>query len=210
MKSLKIIFETNIRKKKKYLAKIRKDKTDWKDEIQKAGILAITNIIIVLSTILTIITSPLNLTIILIVIITILTTMILMMLNIDIISKANYKATYPYNVQTNETLILTNDYLIYKFWKSYLNELNIIENEKEHNDEDAFVYVIKKSEIKRISINQYNICTITGDGILARPIWAINNKTKRISKQKDFSFVIAFNDENINNILKNYEKTQTK
>lgn len=122
--------------------------------------------------------------------------------------KSVYEYAYPYSSRMNAELRLTNEYLVYEFWKTTKTEF-ICKKANTFDIKDRFVYKIKRSNIKQITIDEFNICRITGYGTITKPEWALKcniGETNRTSKCKDFSFITAFAENNINEILKKYKQ----
>lgn len=203
---MNIIFETNKQKRKQYLKKIYTSNRKWKREMQKMHLLITIGAIITISTIVTNITATSEIMTIIINIFTAFTIITIALQCIDTTITAKYKYAHPYSSQANGILTITDNYLIYKFWRATPKETLIEKQETATENEDAFVYAIKKSDIKKLTIDEYNICKITGNGVLVQPIWVINNQTNRIVNQKDFSFITAFDKDDADEIIKKYTK----
>lgn len=116
-----------------------------------------------------------------------------------------YSCASPYSGMTNVTLILNNDYLELIFWKASkaasaaYSAKNVC-----YCDDDKFVYRFEKDKIKKITIDKYHICHVTGEGTLTVPMWASTNDTIETKPTKSLSFVTCFTDSNCENIIKKW------
>lgn len=206
------IFKQDENKKVQYLKTISQNKKEYQNKqklINTTNILSIILIAVILCAV--ILLSIYNKLVFTLIIATILSTVsyLLLFISRQITNhKSIYKYAYPYSSRINTELKLTDKYLIYEFWKISKTEF-IYKKENTFDAKDRFVYKIKRSNIKQITIDEFNICRITGYGTITKPQWALKcniGETNRTSKCKDFSFITAFADNNINKILKEYQQ----
>lgn len=205
-------FKQDKNKKIQYLRIIAQNKKEHQSKQKTINVTNILNIILIATilwaTILLAIHNKSTFSLITIIILNALAYTSLFILRQISIRKSIYKHTYPYSSHTNAELRLTNEWLIYEFWKTTESEF-IYRRTNECDIKDRFVYKIKKSNIKQITIDEFNICRITGYGTITKPEWALKcniGETNRTSKCKDFSFITAFDKDNINKILKEYQQ----
>lgn len=204
---MKETFYTDKEKQKRYLKNIRQHKKEWRHKLSIVCPLLTIITIILIYDVISIITSQKSTIMFIIDLILTISVIISLIVCIRTLNKVKYRYAYPYSSYINGILALTDDKLTYTFWKITEDEQQIYKKEKQFEHNDRFVYTIKKSEIKRITIDEYNICTITGSGTLMRPLWDVKYEqgdTKEIIDKKDFSFLTSFKEENINQILKDY------
>lgn len=198
------ILQTNEQKQRQYLKNICSQRIEWKKAITKTKISIGVIIAATIGTICVNLTcnDPVSVTTINIILICLL--IITGLTSSERLNETKKKCIYPYGTYTNETLIITDRYIIYKFWKKQ-SDINLLKQEKtDFKKQDMFVYAIQKANIRKITIHN-NICQITGDGVLTQPVWAKQNEYEELNKhKKDFSFLMAFDDEDTEQILKTY------
>lgn len=198
------MLQTNEQKQKQYLKNICSQRIEWKKAITKTKISIGVIIAATIGTICVnltcddpVIITTINIILICLLIITSLT-------DSERLNEAKKKCIYPYGTYTHETLIITDKYIIYKFWKKQSDMKLLNQKKTDFKKQDMFVYSIQKANIRKITIHN-NICQITGDGILTQPVWAKQNEYEELNKhKKDFSFLMAFDDEDTEQILKTY------
>lgn len=121
-------------------------------------------------------------------------------ISISIKNSSKYKCAFPYSSYANGMLILSDERLQYVFWRVGPHEPAAYSSKRAvYKDEDKFIYSIRKSDIKKISIEN-DTCQITGFGTIQMPEWA--GEDLFITKEnKKFSFVMAFEEENADEII---------
>lgn len=102
---------------------------------------------------------------------------------------------FPYSSYANGILILSDESLQYVFWRVGPHEPAAYSSKRAvYNDKDKFIYSIRKTDIKKISIEN-EVCQITGLGTIQIPEWA--GEDSFIKKEnKHFSFIMAFEEKN--------------
>lgn len=117
-------------------------------------------------------------------------------------NNAKYKCAAPYSGMTNGTLVLTDNYLEFVFWKASREAPAAYSSKRAwYQDKDKFVYRFDKDKIKSIKIDEFHICHVSGVGTLTVPIWASSNDTVETTSAKKVSFVTCFTDENCENTI---------
>ena len=126
-------------------------------------------------------------------------------IGISIKTTGKYKCALPYSGYANCFLVLDDSILQYAFWQVAANEPAAYSSKRAvYNDEDKFIYTIKKSDITDLTI-QGDICKITGNGVIHLPIWA--EKEMNVKKEsKRFAFILAFEQENAEQIINDWRK----
>ena len=120
-------------------------------------------------------------------------------------NKAKFKCAFPYSSYANGTLILDDDNLQYIFWQVGPTEAAAYSSPNAvYNDEDKFVYTIDKKSISKLFINEIGICTILGNGQITVPDWADIPKKEIDSVSKEFSFILAFDEKDVNERIINW------
>lgn len=198
------ILQSNEQKQKQYLKNICSQRIEWKKAITKTKISIGMIIAAIIGTICVnlicndaVIVTTINIILICLLIIT-------GVASSERLNEAKKNCIYPYGTYTHGILIITDKYIIYKFWKKQ-SDMNLLsQKETDFKKQDMFVYSIQKTNIRKITLHN-NICQITGDGVLTQPVWAKQNEYEEPNKhKKDFSFLMSFDDENAEQILKTY------
>lgn len=198
------VLQPNEQKQKQYLKNICSQKIEWKKAITKTKISIGIIVAAIISTICVnltcndpVIVTTMNIILVCLLIITGLT-------DSERLNETKKRCIYPYGTYSHGTLIITDKYIIYKFWRKQSDMTLLSQKRIDYKKQDMFVYSIQKTNIKKITIHN-NICQITGNGILTQPVWAKQNEYEELNKhKKDFSFLMAFDDEDTEQILKNY------
>jgi hypothetical protein len=118
---------------------------------------------------------------------------------------AKYKCAFPYTSYANASLLLGREALEYVFWRVGREEPAAYSSKHAvYNEEDKFVYRIRKEDIKSIDISD-DICRIKGNGIVQMPEWAIEDLTVKRTN-KEFSFIMAFEQRNAARIIAEWHR----
>ena len=120
--------------------------------------------------------------------------------SISVKNSSKFKCAFPYSSYANAMVVLSDESLQYVFWRVGPHEPAAYSSKRAvYKDKDKFIYSIRKSDIKKIKIEN-DICRITGKGIIQMPEWAIEDlSVKRINKE--FSFIMAFEQTNAERII---------
>ena len=113
-----------------------------------------------------------------------------------------YASSLPYSKRVNESLYLEEDRLDYIFWEVPKNSPAAYSKNCELNSDEKSKYTIYKTDITNISIDENNICTIKGFGIVEVPDFEKYDYDKEKTNKKEyrvkaFSILICFGEENI-------------
>lgn len=113
-----------------------------------------------------------------------------------------YASSLPYSKRVNESLYLEEDRLDYIFWEVPKNSPAAYSKNCELNSDEKSKYTIHKTDITNISIDENNICTIKGFGIVEVPDFEkYDYKKEKTNKKeyrvKSFSILLCFDEENI-------------
>ena len=105
----------------------------------------------------------------------------------------------------NASLLLGEDTLEYAFWRVGPQEPAAYSSKRAvYREEDKFVYRIRKTDIHSIDVKG-DICRIEGSGIVQMPEWAEEDATVK-RESKTFSFIMAFEQRNAEQILAEWMK----
>lgn len=192
-------FQTDLTKRKAYLKAIAKRNPSWIFRIAYFWILMVVALGIFAGigyALLTAETTPEPATIMIFFMMAICFACVPFFFGLSVKNNAKYKCAAPYSGMTNGTLILTDNYLEFVFWKAS-REAPAAYSSKHawYQDEDKFVYRFDKGKIMSIKIDKFHICHVSGDGTLTVPIWASSNDTIETKSAKKLSFVTCFADE---------------
>lgn len=127
-------------------------------------------------------------------------------LGLAVKNKSNYKCAYPYSSYANGTLVLDEQYLQYYFWQVGPTEPAAYSSRHAlYKDDDKFIYKIRRDSIDNIEISDIGICSITGGGqlILPEDVELSKNELKEISN--NFSFALAFEENNARDIIREWK-----
>ena len=120
-------------------------------------------------------------------------------------NQAKYKCAYPYSSYANGTLFLGEEDLQYVFWQVGPTEPAAYSSPRAvYHDEDKFVYQIRRDCISELMIDENGICRIVGAGEIILPKDIINAseiKAEADKLSKDFSFILAFDEENAEQVI---------
>ena len=113
-----------------------------------------------------------------------------------------YASSLPYSKRVNESLYLEEDRLDYIFWEVPKNSPAAYSKNCELNSDEKSKYSIYKTDITNISIDENNICTIKGFGIVEVPDFEKYDYDKEKTNKKEyrvksFSILLCFDEENI-------------
>lgn len=113
-----------------------------------------------------------------------------------------YASSLPYSKRVNESLYLEEDRLDYIFWEVPKNSPAAYSKNCELNSDEKSKYTIYKTDITNISIDENNICTIKGFGIVEVPDsekydYDKEKTNKKEYRVKSFSILLCFDEENI-------------
>lgn len=118
---------------------------------------------------------------------------------------AKYRCAFPYTSYANASLLLGEDTLEYAFWRVSPQEPAAYSSKRAvYREEDKFVYRIRKTDIHSIDVKG-DICRIEGSGIVQMPEWAEEDATVK-RESKTFSFIMAFEQRNAEQILAEWMK----
>ena len=121
-------------------------------------------------------------------------------ISISLKNSSKYKCAFPYSSYANAMLVLSDDTLQYVFWRVGPHEPAAYSSKRAvYNDKDKFIYSIRKTDIKKITIEN-EICQITGLGTIQIPEWAGEDSFVK-NKNKHFSFIMAFEEKNADMII---------
>ena len=112
-------------------------------------------------------------------------------ISISIKNSSKYKCAFPYSSYANGMLILSDERPHEP--AAYSSKRAV------YKDEDKFIYSIRKSDIKKITLEN-EICQITGLGTIQIPEWAGEDSFVK-NKNKHFSFIMAFEEKNADMII---------
>lgn len=125
-------------------------------------------------------------------------------LGLGLKNKSKYKCAYPYSSYTNGILSIEGQTLEYSFWQAGPTEPAAYSSPHAvYQEEDKFIYKIDRDNIKDLTINDIGICRIVGKGQFLPPEDLDEEMTKSEMHQmsNDFSFVLTFDEKNINDII---------
>lgn len=198
-------FKTDLGKRKEYLKKIAQSKHSWLIGIICFWFLMLLSVGILFSVgyvLLTAETTPTPSTIMIFFLMAICFSCIPFFIGFYVRNNANYKCASPYSGMVNGTLILTESYLEFVFWKASKEAPAAYSSKRAcYQDEDKFTYRFDKGKIKSIKIDEFHVCHITGNGTLTVPDWSSSNDTIETKSTKTFSFVTCFTDNNCESII---------
>lgn len=116
-------------------------------------------------------------------------------------NKAKYICGWPYSGYANGQLVLTENKLEYIFWMVGPREPAAYSSPRAvFNDEDKFVFSIDKKDVTSLKVDN-DVCYIKGIGKMVIPEWAEISKSELKKLEKDFSFILAFEEDNVENQL---------
>ncbi len=198
-------FKTDLGKRKEYLKAIAQSKRSWSFRIVCFWILMVIAIGILAGVgyvLLTAEKTPAPSTIMIFFMMAICFSCIPFFIGISVKNNAHYKCASPYSGMVNGTLMLTDSYLEFVFWKASKEAPAAYSSKRAwYQDEDKFVYRFDKSKIKSIKIDEFHVCHVSGSGTMTVPDWASANDAIETKSAKNFSFVTCFTDENCENII---------
>ena len=127
-------------------------------------------------------------------------------ISLSVKNKSKYQCAFPFSSYANGTLIIEEQTLSYEFWRVGSNEPAAYSSKRAvYNDEDKFVYVIAKSDIRSLEIKD-DICRIQGDGQFIMPKWAVEDTAVNSKIAQDFSFILAFTEKVAEKSIKKWLK----
>ena len=138
---------------------------------------------------------------------------------ISLKNTSNYKCGMPYSSYANGTLVINDEELQYIFWCVGPHEPAAYSSSNAvYHDDSKFIYSITKDNLESIDIKN-DICYLKGNGkiVFPRGIGDINaiskidmfDKSVKLDKfvkrkNKEFSFLLAFEENNVEELLKNW------
>lgn len=194
----KKIFKPSLKMRKKMLSIIAKREPSWKIRVFLTIALFSISALIIIAIIFLLVLHPTDKTgVFIFICFGIMMACVPFFIALSTKNKAKYKCAYPYSSYANGTLILDENTLQYIFWQVGPTESAAYSSPHAvYNDEDKFVYTINKKSISKLTIDEFGICTIVGDGKVTIPDWADIPKSEVNSISKDFSFILGFDEKN--------------
>lgn len=119
---------------------------------------------------------------------------------ISIGRSVTFKRGLPYSGRANGTVYLYNDKLEYAVWRVRPNEPAAYGSKRAaYRDDDMFVYTIEKAEVTALSIAD-DVCAIQGKWSVSPPDWVDEEETVWRTMQ-EFSFLMTFEQENADQLI---------
>lgn len=205
---MSIFLKQDLKKRKDFLNAIAKSKSSWKFRMILMILLFLMSIGIfvgvgyaLLSAENTITTT----TIVVFVMMAVCLACVPFFLGIHIKNSAKYSCAAPYSGMTNGTLLLEDNKLEYVFWKASKEAPAAYSSKRAlYRDEDKFIYRFDKHNIKSMTVDQYHVCHITGNGTITVPIWESTNDTIETRKVSQLSFLVSFEQNDAERIIKDW------
>lgn len=112
-------------------------------------------------------------------------------------NQAKYKCAQPFSSYANGTLFLGKEDLQYVFWLVGPNEPAAYSSPRAvYRDASKFIYQISRDCISELTIDENSVCRIVGKGQMILPEGVELPKSEINEISRDFSFVLAFAEEN--------------
>ena len=203
----KSVFQPSLSKRKSLLSIISKQDSSWKFRMFLTFLLFSISICILIATTVLLILHPTNtMGVFTLICSAIIMACVPFFIALSTKNKAKFKCAYPYSSYANGTLILDGDNLQYIFWQVGPTEPAAYSSPRAvYRDENKFVYKIDKKFISKLIIDENGICTIFGNGKIIVPDWADIPKKEINSLSKKFSFVLAFDEKDVNERIINWK-----
>lgn len=201
-----MVFQSSLKKRKEILHEFAKTKSGWKLRMFLMYLLFSLSAIILISVVILLINHPTTgMGVFVFLCFGLMMACVPYFLGLAVKNKSNYKCAYPYSSYANGTLVLDEQYLQYYFWQVGPTEPAAYSSRHAiYRDDDKFVYKIRRDSIDNIEISDVGICSITGGGQLILPKDVKLSKTELKEISNNFSFALAFEEENINNTIMNW------
>lgn len=124
-------------------------------------------------------------------------------------NRAKYKCAQPFSSYANGTLFLGEEDLQYVFWQVGPTEPAAYSSPRAvYHDEDKFVYQINRDCISKLTIDENGVCRIIGKGQMILPEGVELPKSEINGISKDFSFVLAFAEENAEQAILDWKNNE--
>lgn len=203
----KSVFQPSLSKRKSLLSIISKQDSSWKFRMFLTFLLFSISICIIIATTVLLILHPTDtMGVFVLICSAIIMACVPFFIALSTKNKAKFKCVYPYSSYANGTLILDGDNLQYIFWQVGPTEPAAYSSSRAvYREENKFVYKIDKSSISKLIINENGICTIFGNGKIIVPDWADIPQKEINSLRKKFSFVLAFEEKDVNERIINWK-----
>lgn len=128
-------------------------------------------------------------------------------IGLSVKNTAKYKCAAPFSGMTNNTLILTDSYLEFHFWKASKEAPAAYSSKRAHYaPEDKFVYRFDRQNIKVIKIGKDHICRVAGEGIVTVPDWASSTDAPKTKKVSSLDIVTCFTDNDCESKILSWHK----
>lgn len=208
---MSVFLKQDLKKRKDFLKVIAKSKSSWKLRIMLTVLLFLISISIFIG-VGYVLYSARNtitpMTVIIFVMMAICLACVPFFLGISVKNSAKYSCAAPYSGMTNGSLLLDGNKLEYIFWKASKEAPGAYSSKRAlYLDENKFTYCFDKQNIKSLTIDEYHICYITGNGTITVPIWESTNDTIETRKVSQFSFLVSFDKDDAERIIKDWRNT---